>query len=99
MRSTAEEIRSKEKVKEWMKKILFIYGKEHPDLQYRQGMHEILSSILLIMLDEISSCQKVVQGSSGSSTLTLIQHLLNPEMIENDVYALFEKIMEFMWGK
>ena len=45
-----EEVRRQEQVKEWMTTILFIYGKEHPDLTYRQGMHEILSSILLLRL-------------------------------------------------
>lgn len=99
IRSTSEEVRSQDQIKNWMQNILFVYGKEHLDLQYRQGMHEILSSVLLVMLDDISSCQKVVEakGAPESSTLTLIQKLLNPDMIEQDGYALFEKIMEYMW--
>ena len=93
IRSTSEEVRSEDQIKNWMQNILFIYGKEHRDLQYRQGMHEILSSVILIILDDISSCQKVVEakGAPESSTLTLIQKLLNPDMVEHDGYALFER--------
>jgi len=66
-------------------------------LRYRQGMHELLSSILLLRMDEVSCCQRIVQGSAESTTLALIQTLLNPEAIEHDAYALFERIMEYMW--
>ena len=74
-----------------------IYIQEHPDLRYRQGMHELLSSILLLRMDEVSCCQRIVQGSAESTTLALIQTLLKPETIEHDAYALFERIMEYMW--
>ena len=97
IRSSFEEVKSQENVKTWMTTILFIYGKEHPDLQYRQGMHELLSCILLLWLDDVSVCQKIMLGAAESSTLTLIQTLLKPDCIEHDVYALFEKIMDYMW--
>ena len=38
-----DEVRSPKQVKELMQRILFVYGKEHTDLQYKQGMHELLS--------------------------------------------------------
>ena len=97
IRSSFEEVKSQESIKTWMTTILFIYGKEHPDLQYRQGMHELLSCILLLWLEDVSICQKIMHGAAESSTLTLIQALLKPDCIEHDVYALFEKIMDYMW--
>ena len=97
MRSSQDEVKSQDQIKQWMTEILFIYGKEHSDLRYRQGMHEILSSVLLLRLEETQNCQKIVQGSAESTTLTLIQTLLNPRHLVHDVYALFEKIMEYMW--
>ena len=60
-------------------------------------MHEILSAILLLRLDEIQCCQKIARGSPESTTLALIQNLLNMNTLEADVYALFEKVMDFMW--
>ena len=49
-------------------------------------------------MDDISACQNVVRaGAAQSTTFNLIQVLLCPEKIENDVYSIFEKIMEFMW--
>ena len=60
-------------------------------------MHELLSSILLLRMDEVSCCQRIVQGSAESTTLALIQTLLKPETIEHDAYVLFERIMEYMW--
>ena len=65
-------------------------------MRYRQGMHEILSSILLLRTDEVSCCQRIVQGSAESTTLDLIQTLLRPENIEHDTYVIFERIMEYM---
>ena len=32
-----------------MLEILFFYAKEHPDLTYRQGMHELLAPILFVL--------------------------------------------------
>ena len=52
------------------------FFQEHPDLRYRQGMHELLSSILQLRMDEVICCQKIVQGSAESTTLALIQTLL-----------------------
>lgn len=41
-----------------MRSILFIYGKEHPDLRYRQGMHELLSSLLLLRMGKMVEFSK-----------------------------------------
>ena len=41
-----------------MEDILFCYVKEHPDLGYRQGMHELLAPILFVMNTELREVNK-----------------------------------------
>ncbi len=36
-----------------MQDVLFCYAKEHPDLVYRQGMHELLGPIVFVMHAEM----------------------------------------------
>ncbi len=49
------------------------------------------------ILDEVDCCLRVLQDSAESTTLSLIQTLLREDCLEHDVYALFEKTMEYMW--
>ena len=81
----------------YLLEILFIEKSLYHLYFCSQGMHEILSSILLLRLDEIQCCQKIVLGSPESTTLTLIQNLLSFDTLEADVYALFERVMDYMW--
>jgi TBC1 domain family protein 5 len=37
-----------ESVRQMMLRILFIYARQHPDITYKQGMHEILAPLLFI---------------------------------------------------
>ena len=39
---------------ERLSRMLFVYAREHPELGYRQGMHEILSYILLVLEMDIA---------------------------------------------
>ncbi|KAJ3428849.1 tbc1 domain family member gtpase-activating protein [Anaeramoeba flamelloides] len=77
------EFYSKPKIKKKMFNILFIYSKEHPDLSYRQGMHEILAPIIYVVYQEY-------QKRNGSSTF---MHLIDEKYIEEDSYLIFERIM------
>jgi hypothetical protein len=43
-------MQNKGELRELMATILFIYGKEHSDIMYRQGMHEILGAILVMWI-------------------------------------------------
>ncbi|VDP21975.1 unnamed protein product [Onchocerca flexuosa] len=38
-----------ENVRTIMSDILFIYAKQHPDIAYRQGMHEILATLIFVL--------------------------------------------------
>ena len=48
--------------------ILFFYAKEHPDLTYRQGMHELLAPILFVLhaenREDITHAQSLMLVSS-----------------------------------
>ena len=48
--------------------ILFFYAKEHPDLTYRQGMHELLAPILFVLhaesREDITHAQSLTLVSS-----------------------------------
>ena len=40
-------------LRQMMEDILFCYVREHPQLGYRQGMHELLAPILFVMHVEL----------------------------------------------
>jgi len=62
--------------------ILFCYAKEHPEVGYRQGMHEVLAHVLLALeLDYSANTTSLIQ--SEKSILILC-----------DAYLLFEAWME-----
>jgi len=88
-----------------LSQILFVYAKEHPALGYRQGMHEILSLILLsIEIDllesdtQLDSRDKSVNrldcGNSFTEKLD-VQHecILDQAKSMHDAYIIFETIM------
>lgn len=75
----------------WLLDILFIYSKLHPDVGYRQGMHELLAPVLWVV-----HCDAL--ESSGSreikETDQLMVKVLNRDYIEHDAFGLFCAIMQ-----
>lgn len=71
--------------------ILFIYSKLHPDLGYRQGMHELLAPILWVV-----DCDAIVSSKSGSTDAgdPLMSDVLDRDFIEHDAFALFCAVMQ-----
>ena len=68
--------------------ILFVYAREHQALGYRQGMHEILSYLLLAMEIDLETCEESIESSESDST-----QLLEFEFLRNDLYTMFEAVM------
>lgn len=67
--------------------ILFVYAKLHPDLGYRQGMHELLAPILwVVRQDAISESQ-----ANKADQLT---RLCDAKYIEHDAFTLFNIVMQ-----
>jgi len=68
---------------------------EHPDLSYRQGMHEILAPLLFVLHCDHQALLHVLEQSSSDISV-LIKKILDPVYLEADVYSLFNIIMEIM---
>lgn len=92
-----------EAIRTMMVNILFIYCKEHQSLSYRQGMHELLGSILLVWKGDVENCVRTLRSVSYNSSastdqvLRLLRELMDPNFIEHDTYFIFERAMEHMW--
>ncbi|KAF2275458.1 RabGAP/TBC [Westerdykella ornata] len=70
--------------------VLFVWCKMHPEIGYRQGMHEILAPLLWVVeRDAVADVDDVVGEDS-----TLLATLLDARCIEQDSYTLFALIMK-----
>jgi TBC1 domain family protein 5 len=70
--------------------ILFVWCKMHPNIGYRQGMHEILAPVLWVV--ERDAIEGVDQ-KAGARDHTLAE-MLDPGYIEHDTHMLFSVIMQ-----
>lgn len=70
--------------------ILFVWCKMHPDIGYRQGMHEILAPLLWVVeRDAIDA----TDGNTAAMDHSLAE-MLDSEYIEHDTHMLFSIIMQ-----
>jgi TBC1 domain family protein 5 len=70
--------------------ILFVWCKMHPDIGYRQGMHEILAPLLWVVERDAID---VGHEKAGVMDHTLAD-MLNSEYVEHDTHMLFSIIMQ-----
>lgn len=71
--------------------ILFIYSKLHPDVGYRQGMHELLAPILwVIHCDTIEASLSLISRAEDSFMLDVLDH----HFVEHDAFTLFCAVMQ-----
>jgi TBC1 domain family protein 5 len=68
--------------------ILFVWCKMHPDIAYRQGMHELLAPLLWVV--ERDAVESSPTQSAADHTLA---HMLDSRYIEHDTHTLFALIM------
>lgn len=69
--------------------ILFVWCKMHPDVGYRQGMHEILAPILWVVeRDAIDTTGTENRGFDHTLT-----ELMDSRYIEHDTFTLFSLVM------
>lgn len=68
-----------------LRRVLFIYCKEHPDISYRQGMHELLAPVLTVLWEDatnqsidtvtqVPQPEKPVTSETGSEVSTLLKY-------------------------
>eukprot|EP01136_Pigoraptor_vietnamica_P003900 Opistho-1_new@33724 len=67
-----------------MMDVLFCYTKLHPELSYRQGMHELLAPIIQVL-----DCEKI-SSKDGDELMRLI---LSEDHVRHDSFALFSRLM------
>lgn len=85
-------------VQAMMVNVLFHYARQHPQISYRQGMHELLAPIIFVLhndqqaflhaleLDYIREFQDALRDD--------IRELLNPDYTEHDAFFLFNQVMD-----
>ncbi|KAI0225424.1 hypothetical protein L0F63_001452 [Massospora cicadina] len=73
-----------------MTDVLFVYCKLHASNSYRQGMHELLAPMVFVLVGDATAGADAFTFSDEGKTL---QAALDPEFIEHDSFALFERLM------
>ena len=73
-----------------MLRILTVWSSLNPAISYRQGMHELLAPLLVVLERD---CQHTDKGSPDSEA-GLLNCVTDRDFTEHDGYALFEKLMD-----
>jgi len=76
--------------------MLFIWAKENSDISYRQGMHELLSPILLVLYRDAQIVDNLKYLNEVNPNVNHILKILDRTYLEHDTYCLFEKLMSKM---
>ncbi|KAI9505423.1 rab-GTPase-TBC domain-containing protein [Coemansia spiralis] len=84
-----EEYFRQSQVQKIMCDVLFVYAKMHSSLQYRQGMHELLGPLLMVV-DNDAIERSSVDKEGDSFCLSAI---LDNRFIEHDTFAMFDRLM------
>eukprot|EP01080_Neovahlkampfia_damariscottae_P010312 gene10312-2728_t len=69
-----------------MARVLFVWSKENPNPSYRQGMHELLGPIFLVLWRDIKE-------NTENDELSII---LDEKYLEHDCYTIFAQLMTGM---
>ncbi|KAH9412896.1 TBC1 domain, member 5 [Dermatophagoides pteronyssinus] len=80
-----------EKIQRIMVDILFNYARENSNIEYKQGMHEILAPIIFVIH---SDHQSFLFAQENGLDEEEIRELMDPRYLEHDSYFLFSHIME-----
>lgn len=79
-----------ESIKQMMLRILFIYARQHPDITYKQGMHEILAPLIFVFYREQINNDKPVNSDQE------FEYMLSSKYLEHDAFTLFSHIMKYL---
>lgn len=72
--------------------ILFLYCRLNPGVGgYRQGMHELLAPILLVVAQDAVDRAPLTTDDPADA---LVAEMLDSAFVEHDAFALFSKVME-----
>ena len=74
--------------------ILFVYAREHPSIEYRQGMHELLAPLIFVIHCDQQTCAHACEVEE--SVPPLVKTLLEEKCLEPDAYDMFCRMMDIM---
>lgn len=74
-----------------LENVLFNYASENPHLSYKQGMHELLATLLYVLHTDSQTCLINHEGGYANETIAT---LLDLKYLEHDVFHLFCALMK-----
>jgi TBC1 domain family member 5 len=69
--------------------VLFVWAKMHPDISYRQGMHELLGLVFMV-------CSSDYKDAAALKHYSSLGMLVSIEFLEADVFSLFFALMRHL---
>jgi len=81
----------KNEIDDMILRCLFVYAKEHPNIVYKQGMHEIIAPIVYVLWENAQNVKDTKED------LQEIIYVMNDQSyVEHDSYCIFKEIMDSM---
>lgn len=74
-----------------LENVLFNFASENPHLSYKQGMHELLATLLYVLHTDSQNCLINYEGGYANETIAT---LLDLKYLEHDVFHLFCALMK-----
>jgi len=93
-------------VRETLVNILFVYARCHPEIGYRQGMHELLAPLFFVLKSDCDKFSDITAGLKDNDSddeavvvykelkNTVHEDIFNSKVCEADTFSLFESLME-----
>uniref|UniRef100_A0A131YT10 Ypt/rab specific gtpase activating protein gyp6 n=1 Tax=Rhipicephalus appendiculatus TaxID=34631 RepID=A0A131YT10_RHIAP len=85
-------------VQAMMVNVLFHYARQHPQISYRQGMHELLAPIIFVLHNDQQAFLHALEldyiREFPDALRDDIRELLNPDYTEHDAFFLFNQVMD-----
>ncbi|KAL4003829.1 Rab-GTPase-TBC domain family protein [Acanthocheilonema viteae] len=86
-----------ENVRTIMSNILFIYAKQHLDISYRQGMHEILATLIFVLNYDQQTFAHLMEQNRlkelSPEELKILCAINNQDFLEHDSFEIFAQLM------
>lgn len=85
-------------VQAMMVNVLFHYARQHPQISYRQGMHELLAPIIFVLHNDQQAFLHALEldyiREFPDALRDDLRELLNPDYTEHDAFFLFNQVMD-----
>ncbi|VDK72716.1 unnamed protein product [Onchocerca ochengi] len=86
-----------ENVRTIMSDILFIYARQHPEIAYRQGMHEILATLIFVLNYDQQTFVHLMEQDGlkelPAEELKILCAVNNQNFLEHDSFEIFTQLM------